>query len=136
MAVGYPFPAYSIKRRIDDPYRATYNMRQSLHCDAILFDMLYTGEAGCTGEPIRNRVQSAIAYGPAEAIFEEIRETMDSQKTTNIIDLPAVRQIVVRANVRAGIGLGGDLANCQADLNKWKDRYYSLYNIAKITGKI
>jgi len=61
---------------------------------------------------------------------------MDHKKANKTINLPAAPQIGVRANLRAGIAWGGETALCQADLNKWKDRYYSLYNIAKITGKI
>lgn len=45
---------------------------------------------------------------------------------------PSVPQIQVRADVRSG----SDLDTCQFNLNKWKDRYYYWYNIARQRGKV
>jgi hypothetical protein len=41
-------------------------------------------------------------------------------------------QIQVRSDVRSG----GDLETCQYNLNKWRDRYYYWYNLARQRGKV
>jgi hypothetical protein len=41
-------------------------------------------------------------------------------------------QMQVRSDVRSG----GDLETCQFNLNKWRDRYYYWYNVARTAGKI
>lgn len=46
--------------------------------------------------------------------------------------LPATPQIAVRSDVRSG----GDLETCEFNLNKWRDRYYYWYNIARKQGKV
>ena len=43
-----------------------------------------------------------------------------------------VSQIQVRSDVRSG----ADLETCQFNLNKWRDRYYYWYNVARQQGKI
>jgi hypothetical protein len=44
----------------------------------------------------------------------------------------SIPQIQVRSDVRSG----GDLETCQFNLNKWRERYYYWYNIARQQGKI
>lgn len=41
-------------------------------------------------------------------------------------------QMQVRSDVRSG----GDLETCQFNLNKWRERYYYWYNVARQAGKI
>ncbi len=43
-----------------------------------------------------------------------------------------VQQIRVRCDLRAG----DDLATCQMNVNKWRDRYYASYNEAVKRGCI
>jgi hypothetical protein len=43
-----------------------------------------------------------------------------------------VSQIQVRSDVRSG----GDLETCQFNLNKWRERYYYWYDVARQKGKI
>ncbi len=54
-------------------------------------------------------------------------KTSKSQKPRQVAP-----QVAVRANLRAG----GDIETCQFNLNKWRDRYYYWYNIAKQQGKV
>jgi hypothetical protein len=44
----------------------------------------------------------------------------------------SVSQIQVRSDVRSG----GDLETCQFNLNKWRERYYYWYDVARQKGKI
>ena len=59
---------------------------------------------------------------------------MDAKNRTNEkTNTPApVPQLQVRADVRSG----SDLETCQFNLNKWRDRYYYWYNVARQAGKI
>lgn len=59
---------------------------------------------------------------------------MDAKIRTNEKnDTPApVPQMQIRSDVRSG----GDLETCQYNLNKWQERYYYWYNVAKQAGKI
>lgn len=43
-----------------------------------------------------------------------------------------VPQMQIRSDVRSG----GDLETCQFNLDKWRDRYYYWYNVARNAGKI
>lgn len=52
-----------------------------------------------------------------------------SEKTPSPVPAP---QMQVRSDVRSG----GDLETCQFNLNKWRERYYYWYNVARQTGKI
>jgi hypothetical protein len=45
---------------------------------------------------------------------------------------PSVPQVQVRSDVRSG----GDLETCQFNLDKWRDRYYHWYNIARQRGRV
>lgn len=45
---------------------------------------------------------------------------------------PCVPQMQVRSDVHSG----GDLETCQFNLNKWRDRYYHWYNLARQQGKV
>jgi hypothetical protein len=53
-------------------------------------------------------------------------------KTQPVTKTRPAPQMQVRSDVRSG----GDLETCQFNLNKWRERYYYWYNVAKTAGKI
>lgn len=55
-----------------------------------------------------------------------------NSKEGNVGQAASVPQMQVRSDVRSG----GDLETCQYNLDKWRDRYYHWYNIARQRGKI
>lgn len=57
---------------------------------------------------------------------------MDNRKPTNEMERTPVPQLQIRSDVRSG----GDLETCQFNLDKWRERYYYWYNVAKQAGKI
>lgn len=60
---------------------------------------------------------------------------MKTSSFKNSIPAPktsAVPQMPVRSDVRSG----GDLETCEFNLNKWRERYYYWYNIARQQGKV
>ena len=60
---------------------------------------------------------------------------MDSkvqQNETRTCPPATVPQILVRSDLRSG----DDLATCQNNVKKWRDRYYYWYNVAHKQGKV
>jgi len=57
---------------------------------------------------------------------------MKNRTTDKALSQASVPQMQVRSDVRSG----GDLETCQANLKKWRDRYYYWYNVAHQAGKI
>jgi hypothetical protein len=52
-------------------------------------------------------------------------------------DVKAIKpEPVLQLRVRCDVRSGDDLATCQANLNKWRDRYYTAYNQAVQRGCI
>jgi hypothetical protein len=56
---------------------------------------------------------------------------MQTKTTLVPKDRPAP-QIIIRSGVRSG----GDIDTCEFNLNKWRERYYYWYDVAKKSGRI
>jgi len=54
------------------------------------------------------------------------------QNETKTCPPASVPQIQVRSDVRGG----ADLDTCRFNLNKWRERYYYWFNLARQQGKI
>lgn len=55
-----------------------------------------------------------------------------NSKTTTHFPGQTAAQIQVRSDLRSG----SDLDTCKYNLNKWRERYYYWYNVARQAGKI
>lgn len=55
------------------------------------------------------------------------KQTEEKERTPT-----SIPQMQVRSDVRSG----GDLETCMYNLNKWQERYYYWYNVARQAGKI
>lgn len=59
---------------------------------------------------------------------------MDKKNTSN--EKARTPALAPQLQVRSDLRSGSDLETCEFNLNKWRERYYYWYNVAKTAGKI